>query len=313
MHLEGKQVQYVEVEGRQEGLVYCGTFGDGLFRSLGEASSWQLCEGVRHSKIMSVAVSHADCSEDAGVVYAGTEPSVIFRSSDRGETWRELPTFLNLPSAGEWSFPPRPETHHVRFIQPDPHLSLRLYAAIEAGALLRSDDAGQTWRDRVPGGPLDTHTLAVHANAPGRLYSAAGDGYFESLDSGETWQRIEDGLQHRYGWSVAVDLADPDTILLTSSENPHKAHVKADADSFVYRRTKASSWRQVRDGLPDSQGCRAAVVKSSPFEPNIFYLAAEGNLYCSSDSGTSWQQLRIDWKGGQRPEHALSIAIAEAG
>ncbi|HWC16283.1 MAG TPA: hypothetical protein VG498_04685 [Terriglobales bacterium] len=45
-----------------------------------------------------------------------------------------------------------------------------------------------------------------------RLYSAAGDGYFESRDGGDTWQRFEKGLQHRYLWSIAIDSADADNI-----------------------------------------------------------------------------------------------------
>src|SRR5260221_601021 len=77
-----------------------------------------------------------------GVIYAGTEPSAIFRSEDVGETWRECRGLIELPSAHEWSFPPRPETHHVRWIEPDPHTQGRLFAAIEAGALIRSPDAG---------------------------------------------------------------------------------------------------------------------------------------------------------------------------
>ena len=29
--------------------------------------------------------------------------------------------------------------------------------------------------------PYDTHTLVTHRNTPKRLYSVAGDGYFEAL------------------------------------------------------------------------------------------------------------------------------------
>jgi len=109
-----------------------------------------------------MALATAD-SGDAGrpaLLYAGTEPSAIYQSSDGGDTWHPLPGLLSLTSAGEWSFPLRPETHHVRQILSDPCFPLRLHVAIEAGALLRSEDGGETWRDRVPGGPKDTHTLA---------------------------------------------------------------------------------------------------------------------------------------------------------
>ena len=172
---------------------------------------------------------------DSGAVYAGTEPSRMFRSD--GEGWQELSTLSILPSAKEWSFPPRPETHHVQSILVDLAKPGRLHVAIEAGALLRSDDAGATWRDRVPGGPRDTHSLAVHPEEPARLHSAAGDGYFESVDGGDRWRRVVDGLQHQYCWSVAVSLADPSTLLLSASQSAYGAHYKEAACSFVYRRT----------------------------------------------------------------------------
>jgi len=52
----------------------------------------------------------------------------------------------------------------------------RVFVAIEAGALVRTFDGGRIWRDRVRGGPYDTHTALTHPLAPGRIYSAAGDG-----------------------------------------------------------------------------------------------------------------------------------------
>jgi len=55
-------------------------------------------------------------------------------------------------------------------------------------------DDGRTWRDRVRGGPYDTHTAVTHPLAPGRIYSAAGDGYFESTDAGGSWRSPEDDL-----------------------------------------------------------------------------------------------------------------------
>jgi len=39
-------------------------------------------------------------------------------------------------------------------------------------------------------GPYDTYSLASHKNMPGQLYSAAGDGYFESYDYGQIWKLL---------------------------------------------------------------------------------------------------------------------------
>jgi photosystem II stability/assembly factor-like uncharacterized protein len=195
--LAGNAAQCVAVDPLRPERLYCGAFGGGLWRSNDAGMSWRpVGEGITHDQLMSVAVSRLERVGDHGVVYAGTEPTALFRSEDAGDTWRELSGLRELPSAPTWSFPPRPHTSHVRAIALYAHRAGVLYVAIEAGALVRSFDGGQTWHDRVPGGPFDSHTLATHAMAPGRVYSAAGDGfmapgmgYLESQDGGDTWQR----------------------------------------------------------------------------------------------------------------------------
>ena len=246
IRLEDKQIQCVATDLNQKGVVYCGTFGDGMFKSKDGGATWKTSSGLATPKVMALSASNS------GAVYAGTELSAMFRSDDGGETWRELQTLLTLPSAKTWSFPPRPETHHVQSILPDLAKPSRLHVAVEAGALLRSDDAGGSWRDLVPSGPKDTHSLAVHPHDPSRLHSAAGDGYFESIDDGDSWRRMVDGLEHQYCWSIAVSVANPTTLLLSASKSAYAAHFKQTASSFVYRRTRKEVWRQVRDGLPNA-------------------------------------------------------------
>ena len=165
----------------------CGTAGAGLFRSHDSGRNWEpVGPGIEHGIITAVAVSHAERAEGFGIVYAGTEPSAVFRSDTGGESWVDLAGLRALPSADTWSFPPRPHTHHVRWIEADVSVADRVFVAIEAGALVRTFDGGRTWRDRVRGGPYDTHTAVTHPLAPGRIYSAAGDGYFESTDAGDS-------------------------------------------------------------------------------------------------------------------------------
>ena len=66
----------------------------------------------------------------------------------------------------------------------------------------------------------DTHTALTHPLAPGRIYSAAGDGYFESTDAADSWSSPEDGLKHRYLVGVAVDPADADTVIVSATDGP---------------------------------------------------------------------------------------------
>lgn len=299
--LAGSSPQAVAVDPSRPEIVYCGTFHQGLWRSTDAGDSWErVGENVVNAPVMALAVSDVERSGRRGVVYAGTEPSAVYRSEDGGETWRELGGLRELPSAPEWSFPPRPETHHVRWISPDPNAPGRIFVAIEAGALIGSPDGGETWEDRTPDGPRDTHTLATHEDAPGRLYSAAGDGvitaglgYAESRDAGATWRRISDGLQHHYLWGVAVDPGDPETIVVSAASGPWQAHGSRAAESTIYRKTAGEPWREVREGLPEVEGRNVAVLAANGDEPGVFYALTNEGLYRSPDAGSSWERLEI--------------------
>ena len=176
--LVGLSPRCLAVDPFQPERVYCGSSGHTLWRSADAGSSWSVAgEGIAHPDVTAVAVSPHERTGECGALYAGTEPSALFRSEDGGGTWRELRAMRALPSAPTWSFPPRPHTNHVRWITPDVANAGTLYVCIEAGALVRSLDGGDTWMDRVPDGPVDTHTLMMHPRIPGRLYAAAGDGF----------------------------------------------------------------------------------------------------------------------------------------
>ena len=89
------------------------------------------------------------------VVWAGTEPSEVWRDECGYDVGADEP-IGDIAVVIGWSFPPRPDTHHVRWIACHPLEPERLWVAIEAGALVSTIDGGRTWRDRVAGGPWDT-------------------------------------------------------------------------------------------------------------------------------------------------------------
>ena len=178
------------------------------------AGRWVDC-ALPEPGVFSLAVSAAD-----GAVYAGTEPSRLFRSDDRGESWRELDALLELPSRPTWSFPPRPWTSHVRWIAPSPHDADLLLVGIELGGLMRSTDGGETWQDHRPGAQPDVHSLAWHPRVEGRAYEAGGGGAAWSDDAGETWHPADDGRDRNYTWSVAVDPDDPELLVRLGEHRP---------------------------------------------------------------------------------------------
>src|SRR5258708_24505001 len=180
MQMLGSQPQCLALDRARPQRVYCGTFDRGLWRSEDAGGTWQpVGPGIQHESVTAVAVSVTERGGDTRVVYAGTQPSALYRPEDGGGPGQGLSALRRLPSAPSSSFPPPPDTSHIPWVTPDPLVARRVFAAIEAGALVRSLDGGQTWEDRKPGGPYDTHTLVMHRLGPNRLDFAAGDGYFE--------------------------------------------------------------------------------------------------------------------------------------
>jgi hypothetical protein len=191
-----------------------------------------------------------------------------------------------LPSSASWSFSPRPWTHHVRWIESDLNNPDRIFVAIEAGALVQSRDGGRTWIDRVEQGPYDTHTLATHPKAPERLYSSAGDGYFESFDYGDSWSRSMDGLKYGYLYGLAVDSGDPQNVIVSVSTGPVSAYSVEYAESYVYRRGKdGQKWSAISKGLPGPSGTTITILASNP--------KTKGEFYATNNRGLFYQLIQV--------------------
>jgi photosystem II stability/assembly factor-like uncharacterized protein len=277
-------------------LLYCGTFGNGVWRSDDAGETWVwVGQGLPRGRVTAIAVSPLEQTPAHALIYAGTDPSSVLVSDDGGERWEDRPGLDELPSSSEWSFPPRPRSHHVRWIACDPHRAGRMYVAIEAGALIRSMDGGRTWEDRKEDGPRDAHCIETHPLAKDRVYAAAGDGYFESRDGGESWGRWEAGLGDRYCWSLAVDPRDPDTVLLSASPGPTFAHDPKGAESRIYRRARGVTWEPVTRGLPPAIGTTAPILAVDPVTPGVFFAACNRGLYRSTDGGHGWESVAIPW------------------
>jgi hypothetical protein len=240
--LEGARLQCVAARGE---TMLVGTLGGGVRVSRDAGASWERVE-LPEADVFSVAISDAD-----GALYAGTEPSRLFVARDGG-AWTELEALQDIPSKPRWSFPPRPWTHHVRWIAPDPHRAERLLVGIELGGVMASEDGGEMFSDHRPGAKRDAHQLAWHPRADGLAYQAAGDGAARSRDGGLTWEAFDGGSRLPYCWALAVDPAEPERWYVSAATGPGTAHAGARAHGRLYRRD-GDRWEEIAlpsDAMP---------------------------------------------------------------
>jgi photosystem II stability/assembly factor-like uncharacterized protein len=282
------------------GRAWCGTHRAGVFRSDDGGASWRSI-GLEGRLIMAVTPSPVE----PDVVWVGTEPSEVWRSKDAGMTWQQTSRLETLSSSSEWSFPPRPDTHHVRWIACHPLEPERLWVAIEAGALVSTIDGGRTWRDRAAGGPWDTHELAIHPRAPDTLRSAAGDGYFESEDAGVTWRSPSAGLEVGYLRSVALDPEQPEVVVVSASSGPHSAYMAGRSDGRLYRRLAGERWQRVHDGWPEPPTTIAPLLCAGTRGGEL-WAADERGVHRSDDGGKSWRRVA---GFAASPQHLRGLAI----
>jgi photosystem II stability/assembly factor-like uncharacterized protein len=310
--LKGTNPQSVVFDPLNLDRAYCGTFGNGLWKTDDGGKTWSNIgkDVISSPYIMSVAVSSLNSRNKFNKVYAGTDPSALYISNDGGDSWERMEALNELPSSKSWSFPPKPWTHHIRWIEPDANNSDYVFVAIEAGALVQSHDGGKTWIDRVEQGPYDTHTLVTHPKAPKRLYSSAGDGYFESFDYGESWSRPVEGLRYQYIYGLAVDYDDPQIVIVSASMGPGMAYSTENAESFVYRRDEdGKKWKAISNGLPEPNGTTISVLASNPKVSGEFYAVNNRGVFCSADSGISWKRLDIQWPKKYLSQTPWALAV----
>jgi len=294
--LEGSGVQCLAVDPRAPDTVFAGRREGGVRRSDDGGATWVDC-ALPEPGVFSLAVSRVD-----GTVYAGTEPSRLFASRDRGGTWEALDSLLELPSRPTWRFPPRPWTSHVRWIAPSPHDASLLLVGIELGGLMRSSDGGRTWEDHRPGAQRDVHCLAWHPSVPGRAYEAGGGGAAFSVDGGETWSAADDGRDRNYTWALAVDPDDPELWYVSASTGPFAAHGRGEPQARIYRRHGEDPWISLAGGLPDPLPAMPYALLA--VDERLFAGLADGQLWESRDGGDTWLRCAVD------PAPSALVALA---
>jgi photosystem II stability/assembly factor-like uncharacterized protein len=282
---------YVGVSNRTGGDV------SGLYRRAADSDRWTLCGLPPHTHVHAVSVDPGD----PAVIYAAAS-SGLYRSGDRGETWRLL-----IASEGReqfWSVlihPTRPET---------------IFAGTAPLGLHRSDDGGETWRrmprpdiaERMVGAfPSRVMRMAVAPSRPDTIWAGMEvNGAMRSDDGGESWIDLSDELvtlsnqNHLRSAILTKDTAegmlDVHAICVSPAE-PDSPFLALRMGLFKGE-DRGTAWTDLNIGQHAAHLRYGRDVVVAPWDPaTLFACVADasrgvaGRLYKSQDTGAHWAQI----------------------
>jgi len=180
--------------------------GSGLYRSSDGGETWtkltnpELHNGLPGGKLLG-RIGIAGSQSNPEVVYAiieSQEPGVLWRSDDRGKTWKMV--------CAEQRINNRP--FYYSDIRVDPTDENTVYAL--AGELWVSHDGGRNFSRLGDywGRFGDNHALWIDPKNPFRLLLGNDGGFFISNDRGQTW-RFVNNMPFAQAYHVGVDMAEP--------------------------------------------------------------------------------------------------------
>jgi len=315
-HIAGYEIQSALLDPRHPDRGWAAAhhpvWGVHLYETADGGATWTPLDDVpRHGTdddpdslqmIWSLAAGPAD---QPNRLLAGIEPPGLFMSDDGGQHWAPLPGFNAHPDRTHWS--PAKGGLAVHSVQVDPHDSQRLYAALSAGGVYRSDDAGLTWQAFNTGIRAPylaaaeprcghcVHRLLVHPARAGRCYQQSHHGLYVSDDGGAHWREISVGLPSDFGYALATDPQDPDVIYCVP-EDSSQFRATVDGRLRVYRsRDAGTHWEALTEGLPQENAFVTVLrdgLDSDGLNPLGLYLGtASGHLFASTDGGDRWITL----------------------
>jgi photosystem II stability/assembly factor-like uncharacterized protein len=245
---------------------------------------------------------------DPDTVYAGVEDAALFRTTDGGQNWNELPGLRGHGSGPHWS--PGAGGLGLHTIVLDPTNGKRIYIAISAAGAFRTDDGGATWRpinqglrsEQIPNPTAEVghcvHRIAMHPSKPNVLFMQKHWDVMRTDNAGESWTEVSGNLPTDFGFVIDVHAHEPQTIYVVPIKSDSE-HYPMDGQLRVFRsRTGGNEWEPLTKGLPQKD-CYVNVLRDAMAVDRldscgIYFGTTGGQVYGSSDAGDTWAPIVRD-------------------
>ncbi len=245
---------------------------------------------------------------DSDTVYAGAEDAALFRSTDGGQNWKELPGLRGHGTGPMWQ--PGAGGLCLHTIILDPSNPQRMFIAISAAGAFRTDDGGKTWKpinrglrsQYIPDPDAEVghcvHHIAMNPSRPGVLFMQKHWDVMRSDNAGDQWIEVSGNLPTDFGFVIDVHAHEPETIYVVPIKSDSE-HFVPDGKLRVFRsRTGGNEWEPLTKGLPQ-RDCyvnvlRDAMAVDSLDKCGIYFGTSGGQVYASADAGDSWNPIVRD-------------------
>ena len=280
---------------------YFGACNGGVWKTDDGGAYWEnISDGFFETSAVG-AIAVAD--SDPNVIYAGMGEACIrndvssgdgvYKSTDRGKTWRHVGLSDSRHIARIRIHPSNPDLVYVAALG-------HAWAPNEERGLFRSRDGGESWESVLfvsdKAGAID---LAMDPTNPRILYAAIWEvfrnpwtissggpdsGLYKSTDGGDTWTGLSDnpgfpkGLKGRIG--VAVSPAKPDRLW---------AIVEAGEGGLYRSDDGGESWELVNDTDGRGRPWYHTHVFAHPQDPETVWVM-DSFFYVSTDGGRTFGQ-----------------------
>jgi len=318
----GGRIDDIEAVPENPNIIFIGAASGGIFKSTNNGISWK---AVFDKDGTSLSIGDiALAPSDPNLVWAGTgEPNNrqssswgdgVYKSLDGGETWK----YMGLR-----------DTHHIGRIAIHPQNPDIVFVAALGHlwgpnpdrGLYRTKDGGKTW-EKILFVNNDTGVVDVALENNGRiLYAAAyqrqrkawgfvGGGpngaLYRSLDGGDTWTKLSQGLPEGDIGRIGIDISKSQpNIVYASVENKKKGGIYKSED-------RGETWTRVSEfhGRP----MYYSELRVDPQNPNKIWLL-DSPLFVSIDGGKTFSsegtgnKIHVDhhafWIDPKNPDHLL--------
>ena len=274
-------VRSLVVHPKDDNVMYAGV-DDGIYRSDNRGESWERLDSpMNEIPIWTLAIDPVDPK----IIFAGTRPAALYRSTDEGRTWKKLAVEI----ADEC---PNVRIPRVTALLVDPYNHNNVWAGVEVDGVRRSRDGGETWE--AVNGALndpDIHNLAITSGPPKTLLTITPREVFASTDDGESWSGVGAAKQVSIPYCRAVAVK-PDDAQVVYMGNGNGAF--GDAGAVHRSRDRGATWESL--SLPVRPNGSVWDLATHPSDPQyVLASTVNGQLFYSSSGGDTWNKIDRDF------------------